>query len=221
MLKRRHLPCYRCSNLAHYQKPAKCFFAWIYTLGQNAVFYLVADTSPNSSLYAGDSSTWTTTLQDYPASSSWVAVCVFQKNGSQPFKIEATASGANHVFTLTADQTAALKPGKWIWAIRVSKDTTTKTVSTGETVVRPNPEATLEESHAEKCVKLLQAAVEDRFVDVQESISVLGQDITKIPAGELHRLLNYYQARVNKEWRFHERLRTGKRQRRSRIYLVD
>ena len=181
----------------------------------------MADTSPKATLFAGDSSDWTTTLSDYPASSSWVAVCVFQKPGKEPLRIEATASGADHAFRLESEQSATLEPGRWTWAMRVSKDTTTKTVAIGETVVRPNPEAVAVDSHAEKCLKLLEAAIEERFVDVQESISILGQDITKIPAGELHRLLNSYQAKVNNERRFKNHLATGKRRRRSRIYLAD
>ncbi len=63
--------------------------------------------------------------------------------------------------------------------------------------------------------------MEDRLVDVQESISVLGQDITKVPISELERLTNYYQSRVNEELRLKQRLTTGKRRRLSRIYLVD
>lgn len=181
----------------------------------------MADTSPKATLFAGDSSDWTTTLTDYPASSSWVAVCVFQKPGKEPLRIEATASGADHAFRLEAEQSATLEPGRWTWAMRVAKDTTTKTVRQGEMVVRPNPEAVAAETHPEKCLKLLKAAIEARFVDVQESISILGQDITKIPAGELHRLLNLYQSQVNHERRFNNHLITGKRRRRSRIYLVD
>ena len=181
----------------------------------------MADTQPKNSIYAGDSSDWTTTLNDYPASSSWVAVCVFQKPGNEPLRIEATASGADHAFTLGAEKSASLEPGRWNWAIRVSKDTTTKTVTIGEMFVRPNPEAVPVETHFEKCLKLLRAAMEERLVDVQESISVLGQDITKVPISELERLTNYYQSRVNEELRLKQRLTTGKRRRLSRIYLVD
>jgi hypothetical protein len=59
------------------------------------------------------------------------------------------------------------------------------------------------------------------LVDVQESISILGQDITKVPIAELHTLQHYYQAQVNKERKFKEQLITGKKTRRSRIYLKD
>ena len=193
----------------------------VYSRHEFALFLLVADSSPKSSLFSGDSSDWTTSLSEYPASSSWVAVCVFQKPGNEPLRLEATASGADHVFRLESEQSATLEPGRWNWAIRVAKDDTTKTVSIGETVVRPNPEGSQVESHHAKCVKLLRAAIEDRLVDVQESISVLGQDITKIPVFELDRLLNHYQSKLNRELRFQHQLITGQRQRRSRIYLVD
>ena len=66
----------------------------------------------------------------------------------------------------------------------------------------------------------MQAAIENRLVDVQESISILGQDITKVPAAQLDIMLNRYQIRVNQERREFNRLTTGNRRRRSRIYLT-
>jgi hypothetical protein len=180
----------------------------------------VADSAPKSKKFAGDSSTWTSSYTDYPASSAWVATCVFQKPGQEPLSLEGTASGTDFVFTFTAEQSAALAPGRWTWAIRVAKDTTATTVEIGETIIRPNPQAVAAPSHAEKCLKLIEAALEERFVDVQESISILGQDISKVPAGELERLLNRYQAKVNNERRHAHRLATGSRRTRGRIFLA-
>jgi len=148
-----------------------------------------------------------------------VATCVFQKPGQEPLSLEGTASGTDFVFTFTAEQSAALAPGRWNWAIRVAKDTTAKTVQIGETVIRPNPQAVAAPSHAEKCLKLIEAALEERFVDVQESISIMGQDISKVSAAELHRLMNRYQAKVNNERRHTHRLATGSRRNRGRIFL--
>lgn len=90
----------------------------------------------------------------------------------------------------------------------------------GETVIRPNPQAVAAPSHAEKCLKLIETALEERFVDVQESISILGQDINKVAAADLERLMDRYQARVNNERRHAHRLATGSRRNRGRIYLA-
>ena len=181
----------------------------------------MADTAPKASFYAGDSSTWTSTFSDYSAADSWVATCVFQRPGANAFRVEGTASGADHVFTISPSDSAALEAGRWLWGIRVAKDTTTKTVATGTSVILPNPEAIPVETHNEKCLRLLQAAMEERAVDVQESISILGQDVTKIAAVELEGLIDAYQAKVNRERKHAFRLFSGDRTRRSRIYLVD
>tara|TARA_Y100000361_G_C11071892_1_gene296154 strand:- start:167 stop:805 length:639 start_codon:yes stop_codon:yes gene_type:complete len=192
----------------------------IYHKAKKQLFYIVADSSPKSALFAGDSSSWTSTFNDYPASGGWVATCIFQRPGSEPLRLEATASGVDHVFRLETEHSASLVPGRWTWAIRVLKDTEAVTVQIGETVVRPNPEETPEETHAEKCLRLLQIATEERFVDVQESISLLGQDINKIPALELLQLTDRYQAKVNNERRQKHRLISGLRRRRGRIILT-
>jgi len=180
----------------------------------------VADTSPKTDTFAGDSFSWTSTYGDYPASSSWVATCTFQRPGENPLTITGTASGADHSFAVTAEESAILKPGRWTWAIRVTKTTTATVVEVGETIIRPNPAAIEEETHSEKCLRLIKAAMEQRLVDVQESVSILGQDITKVSASQLDILLNRYQVRVNQERREAYRLASGNRRRRSKIYLV-
>ena len=179
----------------------------------------MADTSPKSEIFAGDSLTWTSSFSDYPANQSWVANITFQKPGETPLNITATATSTKHRFVATAEQTALLQAGTWTWGIRVTQSTTAKIVQIGEMLVRPNPAAVREETHNEKCLRLLQAAIENRLVDVQESISILGQDITKVPAAQLDMMLNRYQIRVNEERRQFNRLTTGNRRRRSRIYL--
>ena len=179
----------------------------------------MADTAPKSTIFAGDSFSWESEFSDYPASDSWEAITVFQKPGNQPLKIIGTASGAKFVFTVTAGECALLEPGKWNWAIRVNKTTTSKTVKTGFTEIRPNPEAAYVESYNEKCLRLVKEAMENRLEDVQESISLLGQDITKVPAVELERLLDRFQMRVNREHRQKQTLTENKRRRGGRIIL--
>jgi hypothetical protein len=61
--------------------------------------------------------------------------------------------------------------------------------------------------------------MENRLEDVQESISILGQDITKVPAVELERLLDRFQMRVNREHRQKQLLTEDTRRRKGRIIL--
>ena len=179
----------------------------------------MADTAPKSTIHAGDSFDWESDFSDYPANDSWEAIAVFQKPGNQPVKVIATTSGTKFVFTITAGECALLEPGKWNWAIRVNKTTTSKTVQTGSTEIRPNPEAAYVESYNEKCLRLVKAAIENRLEDVQESISILGQDITKGPAIELERMLDRFQMRVNREHKQKQLLTENKRRRKGRIIL--
>jgi len=190
-------------------------------VGFFVTFESVADSAPKKSFYAGDSSTWTSSFADYSAAESWVATCVFQRPGASAYRIEGVASGTDFVFTISPSDSSALESGRWLWGIRVAKDATTKTVATGTTVVLPNPEAIPVETHNEKCLRLLKAAMEERAVDVQESISILGQDVTKIASMELEQLIDNYQAKVNRERKHAYRLFSGDRTRRGRIYLVD
>ncbi len=179
----------------------------------------MADSAPRSSIYAGDSWDWEATFSDYPASASWLAETIFLKPGEDAIKLKGTADGDAFDFAITPDASASMAPGVWTWAIRVWKGTVSKVVKTGKTTVRPNPSAIRPESHNEKCLRLVQAAMEERLEDVQEAISILGQDITKVSAGELERLMDRYQARVNDERRRLNRDITGERRRRGRIYL--
>lgn len=180
----------------------------------------MADTAPKSKIYAGDSSSWTSSFSDYPAT-TYSATCIFQRHGTDPITLIGAASGTDFAFTFESEKSSLLAPGEWHWAIRVKKAAEIVTASTGKIKILPNPERIYQPTFYEKCLNLIHAAIEDRLTDLQESITILGQDITKIPAGELHRLQHYYQAQVNKERKFNEQLITGRRTRRSRIYLKD
>lgn len=180
----------------------------------------MADTIPKAKLYAGDSSAWISSFTDYPAP-TWSASIIFQKHGNEPVSIIGVTSGTNFSFTFQGEKSSSMQPGVWNWAIRLKNGAQVVTISIGKTIILPNPERQYEPTFYEKCLNLIKAALEDRLEDVQETISILGQDITKIPVGELHRLLQYYQLLVNKEIKFKNQLITGKRTRRSRIYLKD
>ena len=181
----------------------------------------MALTAPPATHYAGDSETWTTTYADYLASASWVATCTFLRAGSEPVSLEGVASGDAHVFTLPVEKSGGMEPGEWSWAVRVIKDGTNKVVATGASLIRPDPMAALAESHNEKCLRLVQAAMEDRLTDVQESISILGQDITLVASETLHALHNSYQSKVNLERKRLHKIRSNCRPRTPRIYLAD
>ena len=180
----------------------------------------VADTSPPTVITAGDSQEWEMTFSDYSAV-SYDAELVFQRPGSERLKLTGVADGAAFDFTLTAEESAAMDAGQWTWAVRVMQQSgsTVKTVAIGETQVKPDPIAEPDPTRNERILALLEARIEERAFDVQESISVLGQDISKTDIGTILDWRERYQAMVNRErWKRHYDI-TGNRRRRGRIYL--
>ena len=71
---------------------------------------------PPKAFIAGDTVIWTQTFSDYPATAGWVVTWFFK--GPSTFNIAATASGADHLATLSATTSAALTPGDYTFTAR-------------------------------------------------------------------------------------------------------
>ena len=177
------------------------------------------ETAPPATIYAGDSAAWTFTDSRYP-SPTWEAKCVFQRVGQDPVQCDATADGSGgHSFAMPTSKSAGMAAGEWVWAVRVTdaSEDESAIAASSSTIVFPDPAATTRtESHAETCLTLVKAQLEGRLVDGQESFSMLGQDITKIPATDLIALKDHYQSQVNHERR-RENARRGGRSGRSGV----
>ena len=180
----------------------------------------MAFSEPPASLYAGDSNSWTKGFTNYPATSH-VARWVFSALNTDPVVIYGTANGNDFDFALTPELSAGMLGGEWSWACRVTKisGTESKIAATGSVTVRQDPAAlNRTKSRNEKILELIDAALEERAVDVH-SFGVLGQDITKTSATDLMALRNRFQALVNKERQVEEYRRTGVRRRPGRMFL--
>ncbi len=97
----------------------------------------MTDTSPASTLVAGDTWAWTSSFADYHAP-TWGATAYFESVGAT-LNATATDAGSDHAFSIAAATTAALAAGRYKWTIRVSDGTTVKAVATGWTAVQANP----------------------------------------------------------------------------------
>lgn len=86
---------------------------------------------------AGDTVTWTRSLGDYPANASWV-LNYRLINALGKIDIVATASGADHLVTVTAANSAAWQAGTYTWQAFVTKAAERYTVGSGSIVVKPN-----------------------------------------------------------------------------------
>lgn len=109
------------------------------------------------SFTSGDTVAWTRTLDDYPASSSWVLAYTFI-NGAARFTVTASASGADHAVSIAASTSAGYSPGAYTWQATVTKASERYTVGKGTCQVLPNLEAASQYDTRTSARKALEAA---------------------------------------------------------------
>lgn len=97
---------------------------------------MTATTEP-SRVTAGDSISWLKSLSDYPASSGWVLAYTFI-NSAAKITATATASGADHLVSISAATSAGWVAGTYTWQATATKAAERYTVGTGALVVLPN-----------------------------------------------------------------------------------
>lgn len=140
------------------------------------------------SLTAGDRWTWTDSLSDYPAT-LWTLTYFFRGPTSLAAAV-GVASGANHVVTVAAATTSALKPGSYDWQARaalIATPTTIATVAVGRITVAPNLEnaAVDYRSWNVRVTEALKATIEGRASTDQLSMSIAGRSLSRMSWKEL------------------------------------
>ena len=93
-------------------------------------------TTEPAAITAGDSFTWHKTLADYPAG-TWTLKYRFI-NAAGKIDITATASGTDHLVSVTPTTSAAYTAGDYTWTAYVEKTGYRVTVATGTIEVKPN-----------------------------------------------------------------------------------
>lgn len=91
------------------------------------------DREPES-FTAGDTLSWTRSLADYPASASWV-LHYRLINAAAKYDINASASGDDHLVSVSAATTAAFAAGTYTWQAYVTKGAERYTVGTGTVII--------------------------------------------------------------------------------------
>jgi len=122
---------------------------------------MTATTEPQS-LRAGDTVAWTKSLSDYPASDSWVLTYTLI-NASTKITITASASGADHLVSVSAATSAGWTPGVYSWMGRVAKSGESYTVASGTLEILRNLAAATtydDRSSAKKALDAVNAALE-------------------------------------------------------------
>lgn len=115
------------------------------------------------SFVSGDTVLWRISLADYPASDGWVLKYRLI-NANSRIDINAAASGAAHLVTITASASAGYTAGKYAWQAYVEKSAERYTVGSGAIEIKPNLAAQTSgydtRGSAKKALDAINAALE-------------------------------------------------------------
>lgn len=117
-------------------------------------------TTEPAAVTAGDTFVWLKALPDYPASQSWVLTYTLV-NAAGKITIVASASGDDHLVSVSAATTAAYAAGDYDWIASVGKSGERYTVESGRLTIAPNISAMANydgRSAARQALDALQAA---------------------------------------------------------------
>ena len=151
-----------------------------------------------SVITAGNTYLWTDTYADHPAS-TWGLTYVFRKEGQPALEVTAVASSDAYTVTLSASESSEMVPGKWKWYAIAEKTGQVSTADSGTVQVYPDVRAEHVASFAEKALVMIEASLANDMPTAQESISILGSDITKMGISERYSLRDKIKAEVGRE----------------------
>ena len=158
-------------------------------------------TSEPATLRAGDTATWTKSLSDYSAADGWTLSYVLTKTGTR-LTFSASASGADHLVSVSAATTAGWTAGSYSWASRVSKAGEVYSISSGTIEILADiatiSAGTDVRSHAKKTLDALEAWIEGRDMGVAE-YEIAGRRLKTISITELLKLRDRYRRDVAAE----------------------
>lgn len=160
--------------------------------------YTVPTTIP-ASVRAGDTVTWSRSLDDYPAAAGWAITTTLVKVGAK-ITIVSAADGDLHKSTVTAAITATWGAGSYAWHERVIKGAESYSVGSGQIDILPDyagtsPGGLDARSHAQRTLAALEAWIEARDIGVAE-YEIAGRRLKTIPIPDLLKLRDRYRQEV-------------------------
>lgn len=157
-------------------------------------------TTEPATLAAGDTIKWTRALPDYPANDGWSLVYTFI-NASAKFSATATASGSDHLVTLSAATSGALTAGAYDWRAQASKSGEVYTVASGRATVLPSFSAdTLDNrTQARRALEAVESMLEGRASSATHRYEIAGRMLQNYPIPELLMLRDRLRQDVARE----------------------
>jgi len=160
----------------------------------------IATTEP-AAITAGSTIKWTKNLSDYKPEDSWVlSYSLF--NSSNQYTVAATDNGdSTHLADIAAAISADYAVGDYQWQAYVTKTTERYDVGCGEIRINANAAtgAVDGRSHVKKTLDAIEATIEIRSTQGNESYSVDGVSVTKRSTEDLLALRTKYQAEYASE----------------------
>lgn len=152
-------------------------------------------------LNAGDSWSWTAEFDSNPAP-AWAVTFYFQ-NAQHAMSVSCVGSGASHVASKTAAETAALNVGRYFWRAVAVDGLLVSTLEEGWTQIRPNPIGSTADmrSQARTLLDAIEATIYGRATDGQLEMSIGNRLIKRIPLPELMQVRDKLKAEVETEER--------------------
>jgi len=162
-------------------------------------------------LRAGDTWKWRRDdLVSYPAS-EWTLKYYFLKAGKQ-IVITAVADGNSYKVEVSKTETKDYPAGIYGWIAKVSKGNEEYTVDTGTVEILPDLASAATgydtRSQTKKILDAIEATLEGRATKDQQSYSIAGRTLSKIPIPDLIVLRDKYRIEYEKELK-EERIRNN------------
>lgn len=162
------------------------------------------------SFRAGDTLTWTISLSAYPASDGW-SLTYTLINATRKVTITSTASGSEHLLSVSAATSATYAPGTYLWTAAAINGTSCVTIANGSVDILPNLAALATydgRSQAKRMLDAIDALLEGRTAGVEMELEMNGRRIRYFTPDELRKWRIYWLAEVRRE-QAAERLANG------------
>lgn len=163
-----------------------------------------------SKFTVGDTVAWKKTLDCFKASDGWVLTYSL-RNVTNTIDLTATASGDDHLISLTAVTTSGYTNGEYWYQAYATKGSMRYQVDTGMIEIKENLAASATydgRSHVKKVLDALEATILGKASKDQLSYSIQGRSLSRMSAADVIEWRDKYKAEYQRELR-QERLAKG------------
>lgn len=156
-------------------------------------------TNEPSLITAGNSLAWFVSFPDYPPADGWTLS--YDLTGPTTQLAPTTVNGTGYQVAVLATTTAAWTPGDCLLTAFVSRSGGAErhVLYSVAAQILPNPVAAAPSTHAQRCLALIEAAMEGRIPRGLEETTIDGQMISRSPMAQLFDLHEKYGAKVKVE----------------------